>query len=36
MLEQKHFNQIKSAADQAGAQVFFYKTETKRPSVFGR
>ena len=32
MLEQKHFDQIKSAADQVGAQVFFYKSETEIPS----
>ena len=31
MLEQKHFDQIKSAADQVGAQVFFYKSEAEIP-----
>ena len=31
MLEQKHFDQIKSAASQAGAQVFFYKNEAEIP-----
>ena len=31
MLEQKHFDQIKSAADQVGAEVFFYKAETEIP-----
>ncbi len=31
MLEQKHFDQIKSEADQAGAQVFFYKSEVEIP-----
>ena len=31
MLEQKHFDQIKSAADQVGAQVFFYKAESEIP-----
>ena len=31
MLEQKHFDQIKSAADQVGAQVFFYKSEAEVP-----
>ncbi len=32
MLEQKHFDQIKSAAGQIGAQAFFYKAETEIPS----
>ncbi len=32
MLEQKHFDQIKSAADEIGAQAFFYKSETEIPS----
>ncbi len=31
MLEEKHFDQIKSAAVQVGAQVFFYKAETEIP-----
>ena len=31
MLEEKHFDQIKSAAGQVGAQVFFYKAETEIP-----
>jgi len=31
MLEQKHFDQIKSAAGQVGAQVFFYKNEAEIP-----
>ena len=31
MLEQKHFDQIKAAADQVGAQVFFYKSEAEIP-----
>ncbi len=31
MLEQKHFDQIKSAAGQIGAQVFFYKSEAEIP-----
>lgn len=31
MLEQKHFDQIKSAASEAGAQVFFYKSEAEIP-----
>ena len=31
MLEQKHFDQIKSAADQVGAEVFFYKAESEIP-----
>lgn len=31
MLEQKHFNQIKEAAGQVGAQVFFYKNESEIP-----
>ncbi|MBP3742130.1 MAG: D-2-hydroxyacid dehydrogenase [Treponema sp.] len=31
MLEQKHFDQIKTAASQAGAQVFFYKNEDEIP-----
>lgn len=31
MLEQKHFDQIKTAASQAGAQVFFYKNEAEIP-----
>jgi phosphoglycerate dehydrogenase-like enzyme len=29
MLEEKHFDQIKSAAKQVGAQVFFYKNESE-------
>ena len=32
MLEQKHLDQIKSAAGEVGAQVFFYKSETEIPS----
>lgn len=32
MLEQKHFDQIKSAAGEIGAQAFFYKSETEIPS----
>ncbi len=31
MLEQKHFDQIKSAADEIGARVFFYKSEAEIP-----
>ena len=31
MLEQKHFDQIKSAAGEIGAQAFFYKSETEIP-----
>ena len=31
MLEEKHFDQIKSAAGQVGAQVFFYKNESEIP-----
>lgn len=31
MLEQKYFDQIKSAATEAGAQVFFYKSEAEIP-----
>lgn len=31
MLEQKHFDQIKSAAGEIGAQVFFYKSESEIP-----
>lgn len=31
MLEDKHFDQIKSAAEQVGAKVFFYKAETEIP-----
>ena len=31
LLEQKHFNQIKEAAGQVGAQVFFYKNESEIP-----
>lgn len=31
MLEEKHFDQIKSAAGQVGAQVFFYKAESEIP-----
>ena len=32
MLEEKHFDQIKSAAGKIGAQAFFYKSETEIPS----
>ena len=32
MLEEKHFDQIKSAAGEVGAQAFFYKSETEIPS----
>ena len=32
MLEQKHFDQIKSAAGEIGAQAFFYKSEAEIPS----
>ena len=31
MLEEKHFDQIKSAASEVGAQVFFYKNEAEIP-----
>ena len=31
MLEQKHFDQIKVAADETGANVFFYKSEAEIP-----
>lgn len=31
MLEEKHFDQIKSVAGQIGAQVFFYKNESEIP-----
>ena len=31
MLEQKHFDQIKSSADEIGANVFFYKSEAEIP-----
>ena len=31
MLEQKHFDQIKAAAGQVGADVFFYKNESEIP-----
>ena len=31
MLEEKHLDQIKEAAGQVGAQVFFYKTEAEIP-----
>ena len=31
MLEEKHFDQIKAAAGQVGAQVFFYKNESEIP-----
>ena len=29
MLEEKHFDQIKAAAGQVGAEVFFYKNESE-------
>ena len=31
LLEQKHFDQIKSSADEIGANVFFYKSEAEIP-----
>ena len=31
MLEEKHFSQIKKAADEFGANVFFYKNEIEIP-----
>ena len=31
MLEEKHFDQIKAAAGQVGAEVFFYKNESEIP-----